>query len=90
MIVVNAETGDNTNIRAITTIVRAIVKAEGRLSEHKEGIGKILWKKEGNRNTKNMRPITLHNALGKIASQVLAQRLTKVLSERKILHRANE
>ena len=90
MVVMHAKEGDNTDLKAVTTIVRFIVQAEGRLSEHKEGIGKILWKKEGNENTTNMRPITLHNALGKIASKVIAQRLSKVLSERKILHRANE
>jgi DNA-binding HxlR family transcriptional regulator len=32
----------------------------------------------------------LQNAIGKITSKILARRLTKELSDRKLVHRANE
>ena len=53
-------------------------------------ICKPLRKKKGNRELTNIRPIALQNALAKLASKILAARLTSELSKRKILHPANE
>jgi hypothetical protein len=36
---------------------------------------KVLWKREGNKKTSNIRPIMLQNAIGKITSKIIARRL---------------
>ena len=90
IIVTHAKSEDNTMLKLITMAANAIKKAEGKMRLHKEGIGKMLWKKKGSKKTENLRPITLHNAIGKITSKIIADRLTKELTSRHLLHRANE
>jgi hypothetical protein len=86
----HAPEDDETVLEMITKITQAIFDAEGRLQIHKNGIGKILWKEAGSRHTSNIRPITLHNAIGKIPSKIIADRLTSELCSRSLLHDANE
>jgi hypothetical protein len=90
MAVTYAEEGDKTMLRLITKMVNAIKRAEGKMELHKVGIGKMLWKKKGNKEPGNLRPVTLHNAIGKITSKIIADRLTRELTNRHLLHRANE
>jgi hypothetical protein len=86
----HAPEDDDTALKWITNIAQAVFDAEGRLKLHKNGIGKVLWKGTGNRQTSNIRPITLHNAIGKIPSKIIADRLTSELCSRSLLHDANE
>ena len=57
LVVKHAPEGDETNLQYLTEILNIIWNSEGRLKTHKEGMGKLLWKKEGVVNTSNIRPL---------------------------------
>jgi hypothetical protein len=86
----HAPKGSETMLELLRLVAQAAIETEGELDIHKEGLVKILWKKVGIRTTKNIRPITLLNALGKLPSTIIAARLTKTLCERHLLSPANE
>jgi hypothetical protein len=46
--------------------------------------------KKGNKDPGNLRPITLHNAIGNITSKIITYRVTKEQTDRHLLRRANE
>jgi hypothetical protein len=88
--VMHAPKNDDTALEMITEVVQRIFDAEGELETHRKGIVKILWKKKGDRRRTNIRPLTLTNAISKLTSKIMADRITEELCERNILHPANE
>ena len=84
------ESETTTALSLITAVARAIFDARARLDACRDSITKPLWKKEGSKEPKNIRPIALQNAITKLPSAVLAKRLTLVFERRGILHPAQE
>jgi hypothetical protein len=63
--VAHAPEGNKKALILITRLCQMIYDEEGRMDTHKRGICKLLWKKKGERTVKNIRPITLLNAIEK-------------------------
>ena len=88
--IVNAPPDDDSALTLTTAIANAVFVTRGALDVCKHSIGKALWKKQNNKRSENLRPIALQNTLSKLPAKVLANRLSKIFHDKKILHSANE
>ena len=77
-------------IRILTALAWNIFVREGRLRVMWDTVTKPLWKKDGSREMKNLRPIALQNSIAKIPSSILARRLMECLNESGTMHYAQE
>jgi hypothetical protein len=81
---------DYTLVDLVLCIAQAIYDSKGAHDVTKHILCRPLWKKRGNKQLDNIRPIALQNALAKIPSSILADRLADDLLANGALHKANE
>jgi exonuclease III len=88
--ILHAPPKSNTFATLLLNITQAVYDAGGAHQITKELVCKPIYKKRGNKNVTNLRPIALQNAIGKLPSKMLASRLSSDLHKNGAINSANE